>query len=71
MEADVEEADKQVDVGEVPPTGDLAPEQAPVPRATLPAIAGFWAGNQTNKVARRDMTTSSKAWCKVPAIQAE
>ena len=34
MEEDVEEADKDIDVGEVPPTGDSAPEQAPVPLAT-------------------------------------
>ena len=34
MEEDVEEVDKEMDVGEAPPTGDLAPEQAPVPPAT-------------------------------------
>ena len=31
MEEDVEEVDTEMDVGEVPPTGDLAPEQAPAP----------------------------------------
>ena len=30
MEEDVEEVDKEMDMGEVPPTGDLAPEQVPV-----------------------------------------
>ena len=34
MEEDVEEADAEMDVGEVPPTGVLAPEQAPAPPAT-------------------------------------
>ena len=35
MEEDVEEADKEMDVGEAPPTRELVPEQAPVPPATL------------------------------------
>ena len=30
MEEDVEEVDKEIDVGEAPPIADLAPEQAPV-----------------------------------------
>ena len=30
MEEDVEEVDKEMDVGEVPPIRDLAPEQVPV-----------------------------------------
>ena len=29
MEEDVEEADEEMDVGEAPPTRDLAPEQVP------------------------------------------
>ena len=29
MEEDVEEVDKEMDVGEAPPTRDLAPEQSP------------------------------------------
>ena len=42
MEEDVEEADAEIDVGEAPPTGDLAPEQAPAPPATMLATAGIW-----------------------------
>ena len=34
MEEDVEEADKEMDVGEAPPTRDLAPKQALPPPAT-------------------------------------
>ena len=52
VEVDVEEVDKKVDMGEVPPTGDLGPEQALVPWATLPVVAGFWAGGPSDQVAR-------------------
>ena len=41
MEEDVEEADAEMDVGEAPPTGDSAPEQAPAPPATMLAMAGI------------------------------
>ena len=34
MEEDVQEADAEMDVGEAPPTGDLAPKQALAPPAT-------------------------------------
>ena len=34
MEEDVEEADKEMDMGEAPPTGDSVPEQVPVPPVT-------------------------------------
>ena len=34
MEEDVEEADAEMDMGEVHPTGDSVPEQAPAPPAT-------------------------------------
>ena len=34
MEEDVEETDEEMDMGEVPPTRDLVPEQASVPPAT-------------------------------------
>ena len=43
MKEDKEEADEEADVGEFPPTGDLAPEQAPVLRAILPVAPRFWA----------------------------
>ena len=41
MEEDVEEADAEMDVGEAPPTGVSAPEQAPAPPATMLAMAGI------------------------------
>ena len=44
MEEDVEEVDKEIDVGEAPPIAELAPEQAPVLPATLLAMAGIWVG---------------------------
>ena len=40
MEEDVE-ADAEMDVGEAPPTGDLVPEQVPVPLETMLAMAGI------------------------------
>ena len=46
MEEDVEEVDKEMDVGEVPPTRDAAPEQAPALPATLLAMSGIWVGGQ-------------------------
>ena len=51
MEEDVEEADKEMDMGEVPPTRDLVPEQVPAPPATLLAMAGIWAGGRGDQVA--------------------
>ena len=51
MEEDVEEADKEMDMGEAPPTGELLPEQAPAPPATLLVTAGIWAGVQGDQVA--------------------
>ena len=71
VEADVEEADKEVDVGKAPPTGDSAPEQAPAPWATLSVMPRFWAGGPSDQVARREPATSMRARGKVPAIQAE
>ena len=41
IEKDVEEADAEMDVGEAPPTGVLAPEQAPAPPATMLVTAGI------------------------------
>ena len=38
-----EELNEKADMGEGPSTGDLAPEQAPEPRATMPVVPGFWA----------------------------
>ena len=52
MEEDFEEANAEMDVGEAPPTGDLVPEQAPVPLVTMLAMAGIWAGGQDDWVAR-------------------
>ena len=69
MEEDVEEADAEMDVGEVPPTGDSGPEQAPAPPATMLAMAGIWAGGLSGQVAK--LGISSRAWGKAPARQAE
>ena len=44
MEEDVEEADKEMDIGEAPPIRALAHEQAPAPLATLLGTAGIWVG---------------------------
>ena len=44
MEEDVEEADKEMDVGEVPPTRDSVPEQAPVLPVTVLEMARIWVG---------------------------
>ena len=41
----------EMDVGEVPPTGVSAPEQAPAPPATMLAIAGIWVGGPSGQVA--------------------
>ena len=69
MEEDVEEADAEIDVGEAPPTGDLMPEQASVPPATMLVTAGIWAGGQDDQVA--GMGVSSRARSKAPAGQVE
>ena len=47
------EVGKEVDMGEVPPIGDLLPEQALAPWATLPVAARFWVGGPSDQVARR------------------
>ena len=69
MEEDVEEADTEMDMGEAPPTGVLAPEQVPVLPMTILAMAGIWAGGPGGQVA--ELGISSRAWGKVPARQAE
>ena len=69
MEEDVEEVDTEMDMGEVPPTGVLVPEQAPAPPATMLAMAGIWAGGPSGQVAEPGV--SSRAWGKAPAGQAE
>ena len=69
MEVDAEEADKEVDMGEAPPTGDSAPEQAPVSLVTLLAAAGIWVGGPSDQVAGREPAASLRAWGKVPAVQ--
>ena len=69
MEEDVEEVDKEMDMGEVPPTRDSAPEQAPVPPATWLVVAGIWAGGQGDQEA--GPAVSSRAWGKAPTIQME
>ena len=58
-----------MDVGEVPPTEDLVPEQAPTPLETMMAMAGIWVGGQDDQVAR--LGISLRAWGKGPARQVE
>ena len=41
MEEGFEEVDAEMDVGEAPPTADLAPEQALVPPATMLVTVGI------------------------------
>ena len=69
MEEDVEEADAEMDVGEVPPTGGSVPEQVPAPPATMLAMAGIWAGGPSGQVA--EPVVSSRARGNAPATQAE
>ena len=69
MEEDVEEADTEMDMGEAPPTGVSAPEQAPVLPATMQVMAGIWVGGPSGQVAEPGV--SSRAWGKAPARQAE
>ena len=52
MEEDIEVADAEMDVREAPPTGVLAPEQAPVPAETMLAMAGIWVDVQGGQVAK-------------------
>ena len=49
MEEDVEETDKEMDVGEVLPTRNLVPEQLPAPPATLLVTAGIWVGGRGDR----------------------
>ena len=69
MEEDFEEANAEMDVGEAPPTGDLAPEQAPAPPATMLVTAGIWVGGPSSKVAKPGISLRARG--KVPAAQAE
>ena len=69
MEEDVEEVDAEMDVGEVPPTGDLAPERAPALLAAMLAMAGIWVGGKDDQVAGPGV--SSRARGKAPTTQAE
>ena len=69
MEEDVEEVDAEIDVGEVPPTGVSAPEEAPAPPPMMLASAGIWGGGPSGQVAEPGI--SSRAHGKAPAGQAE
>ena len=65
MEEDVEEADAEMDMGEAPPTGVSAPEEAPVPPTTMLAMAGIWVGGPSGQAA--ELGISSRARGKAPA----
>ena len=69
MEEDVEEADKEMDMGEVPPIGDSAPKQALALPVTLLVMAGIWVDGPSGQVA--GLAISLRARGKVPTIQAE
>ena len=69
MEEDVEEADAEMDMGEAPPTGVSAPEEAPAPPATMLAMAGIWVGGPSGQAAEPGI--SSRAQGKAPTGQAE
>ena len=66
-----EEAGKDVDVGEVPPTEESVPEQAPALPATLLAASRMWAGGPGDQVARQGPPVSLRARGKAPTIHAE
>ena len=69
MEWLMEEADKEMDVGEAPPTGDSVPDQVLAPPATMLEMAGIWMGGQDDQVAGPGI--SSRAQGKAPTGQAE
>ena len=69
MEEDIEEADAEMDVGEVPPTGVSVPEQAPAPPMTMLAMAGIWVIGQSGQ--GTEPGVSLRARGKAPAGQAE
>ena len=73
MEEPVEEEEvgKEVDMGEAPPIGDSAPEQALAPWVTLPMATGFWVGCPSDQVARKKAAASLRAWGKAPTIQVQ
>ena len=58
-----------MDVGEAPPTGVSAPEEAPAPPATMLVMASIWAGGPSGQAAEPGI--SSRARGKAPAGQAE
>ena len=69
MEEDVQEAEVEMDMGEVPPNGVSVPEQAPAPPAIMLVMAGIWAGGSSGQAAK--LGICSRARGKVPARQAE
>ena len=71
IEEDVEEANKEMDVGEAPPIGESAPEQVLAPPATFLTIAEIWASGPSGQVAGQGLTASKRARGKAPAIQVE
>ena len=69
MEEDVEEADAEMDVGEVPPTGVSVPEQALAPPVTMLATAGIWASSPSGQAAEPGISLRARG--KAPTGQAE
>ena len=56
-------------MGEAPPTGVSAPEQAPALPATMLAMAGIWAGGPSGQAAEPGISLRARG--KAPARQAE
>ena len=72
MGGDEEEEDEEVDdVEEGSSTEDWVPKQGPAPQGTIPVVPRIWAMGPSDELASRRPATSSKAWGKVPTIQAE
>ena len=71
MEKDVEEADKEIDMGEAPLTRESVPEQVPAPPMPLLAAFGIWAGSPGDQVVGRGPATSSRARGNLPTVQVE
>ena len=71
VEDNIEEVDKEVDMGEVPFSGVLVAEQALVPPAALLAVAGIWTGGPSNQVDGQGPAVSLRARGKAPTVYAE
>ena len=51
VEEDIEEEGEDADIGQAPPTEELALKQVPVPPMALLVVGRIWAGGQGDQVA--------------------